>query len=132
MLLTGRGDNNIKIYSLDESGNLVYQEKQQFAQTQKSFCMMPKHVCNVQEQEVLRGCRVLGNSNLEVTSMRIPSKIGGFNESYYPPFFANEPSSTAEAWCNGNDVPAKTMQLSMSSGSAPAKAKKGGLSKLKT
>lgn len=44
--------------------------------------------------------------------MRIPSKVGGFNEDYYPAFNSNEASSSAEAWIAGNDVAAKTMQMS--------------------
>ena len=62
--------------------------------------------------------------------MVIPSKIGGFNQDYYPAFNANEASSTAEAWVAGTDVPAKTMQLE-----AKAKAKRTaqtGLQRLKT
>ena len=76
---------------------------------------MPKHCVDVSKQEVMRSCRVTNTGKLDVLAMRIPSKVGGFNQDYYPPFFANEASSTAEAWCNGQDVPAKTMQLSAAS-----------------
>lgn len=63
-------------------------------------------------------------------AMRIPSKMGGFNSFYYPPFNSNEPSNTAEAWCAGTDVPAKTMQMTLQK--KAAKKKKAGLSRLKT
>lgn len=60
----------------------------------------------------------------------IPSRIGSFNQGYYPAFLANEASNTAEAWCAGTDVEPKTMQLTAQK--AAAKAKKSGLSRLKT
>jgi len=72
---------------------------------------MPKHIVDVTKQEIMRSVRATNTGKLEVLGMRIPSKVGGFNQDYYPAFFANEASSTAEAWCNGTDVPAKTMQL---------------------
>ena len=81
--------------------------------------MCPKHSVDVGKQEVMRSVRVNNVKNMEVLAMRIPSKIGGFNQDYYPAFNANEASSTAEAWVAGTDVPAKTMQLQ-----PPAKAKK--------
>lgn len=59
----------------------------------------------------MRSVRVTNNGKLDVLAMRIPSKVGGFNQEYYPAFNANEASSTAEAWCAGTDVPVKTMQL---------------------
>ena len=62
---------------------------------------MPKHSVDVGKQEVMRSCRVTNTGKLDVLAMRIPSKVGGFNQDYYPPFDANEASSTAEAWCNG-------------------------------
>ena len=61
--------------------------------------------------------------------MRIPSKVGGFNAEYYPPFFANAPSSNAAAWFNGIDVPAKTMQLTMSKKTV-TRTNKSGLNRL--
>jgi hypothetical protein len=57
----------------------------------------------------MRSVRATNTDKLEVLSMCIPSKVGGFNQEYYPSFNANEPSSTAEAWLSGTDVPAKTM-----------------------
>lgn len=72
---------------------------------------MPKHIVDVSKQEVMRSVRATNTGKLEVLAMRIPNRMGGFNQDYYPAFDANEPSSTAEAWCAGTDVPAKTMQL---------------------
>jgi len=57
----------------------------------------------------MRSVRATNTDKLEVLSMCIPSKVGGFNQDYYPSFTAPEPSSTAEAWLSGTDVPAKTM-----------------------
>ena len=62
--------------------------------------------------------------------MTVPSRVGGFNQDYYLPFSANEPSNNAEAWCNGTDVEPKTMQLTAES--KKTKTKKSGLSRLKT
>jgi len=53
--------------------------------------------------------RTTNTHKIEVINLCIPSKSGGFSQEYYPAFNANEPSSTAEAWCAGTDVPAKTM-----------------------
>jgi hypothetical protein len=78
----------------------------------------------------MRSVRATNTDKLEVLSMCIPSKVGGFNQEYYPSFTANESSSTAEAWLSGTDVPVKTMQ--MSEGKKVAKTKKTGLSRLKT
>ena len=74
--------------------------------------------------------RVTNTQKMEVLAMSIPSKVGGFNQDYYPAFNANEASSTAEAWVAGTDVPAKTMQLA-----PPEKVKRvaqSGLQRLKT
>ena len=89
---------------------------------------MPKTAVDVSKQEVMRSVRITNTQKLEVLAMRIPSKVGGFNQEYYPPFNANEASSSAEAWCAGNDVPAKTMQLSAAA--KTVKKKQPGLSKL--
>ena len=70
---------------------------------------MPKHIVDVGKQEIMRSVRITNAGKLDVLAMRIPSKVGGFNQEYYPSFDANEASSTSEAWCNGTDVAAKTM-----------------------
>ena len=88
--------------------------------------MAPKHCVDTSKQEVMRSVRVTNMGKLDVLAMRIPSKVGGFNQEYYPPFNANEPSSTAEQWSNGQDVPAKTMQLGPAN-QTKAKGKAGGL-----
>ena len=82
------------------------------------------------KQEVMRSIRVTNTSKIDVLAMRIPSKVGGFNEEYYPAFDSNEASSTAEAWCAGTDVPPKPMQMSASM--AKKKPKQTGLKRLKT
>lgn len=133
MILVGRGDNVANIYSFDKTSPTVIsllQVQNFLSTTQKAFGMMPKHAADVSTQEVMKSVRVTNNGKMDVLSMRIPSRIGGFNQDYYPPFEANEPSSTAEAWCAGNDVPPKTMQMS---GTKKVQAKKqSGLSRLKT
>ena len=63
------------------------------------------------DSQIIVAVNVTNVGTLEVLAMRIPSRVGGFNQDYYPPFVANEPSSKAEDWCAGTDVPAKTMQL---------------------
>jgi len=90
---------------------------------------MPKHIVDVSKQEVMRSVRITNTQKMEVLAMRIPSKVGGFNQEYYPAFNASEASSSAEAWCAGTDVPAKTMQLSAA---AKAQKKQSGLQRLKT
>jgi len=115
MILVGRGDNVSNIYHFDRTSPTILNllQTQNFLNsTQKAFCMMPKHAVDVSKQEIMKSVRVTNTSKVEVLSMRIPSRVGGFNQDYYPPFEANEPSNTAEAWCAGTDVPAKTMQLS--------------------
>ena len=92
--------------------------------------MAPKHSVDVGKQEVMRSIRITNTGKLDVLAMRIPSKVGGFNQEYYPPFSANEPSSTAEEWCAGQDVLPKTMQLSATK--RASKKKKAGLNRLKT
>ena len=92
--------------------------------------MAPKHCVDVGKQEVMRSIRITNTGKLDVLAMRIPSKVGGFNQEYYPPFSANEPSSTAEEWCAGQDVLPKTMQLSATK--QASKKKKSGLNRLKT
>lgn len=77
----------------------------------------------------MRAYRVTNTGKLDVLAMRIPSKVGGFNSDYYPPFHGNESSTTAEAWCAGENVPAKTMQLSATK--SVTKTKKSGLNRLK-
>jgi len=56
---------------------------------------MPKHAVDVSKQEVMRSVRVTNTGKMDVLAMRIPSKVGGFNQEYYPAFNANEASSTA-------------------------------------
>ena len=65
----------------------------------------------------MRAVRITNTGKADVLAMRIPSKVGGFNEEYYPAFPGNEASSTAEAWCNGNDVDAKFHQMNPKSSS---------------
>lgn len=78
----------------------------------------------------MRSVRVTNVGKIDVLAMIIPSKVGGFNSEYYPPFDSNEASSTAEAWCAGTDVPPKTIQMSASM--AKKKPKQTGLNRLKT
>lgn len=85
------------------------------------MCLMPKHIVDVSKQEVMRSCRITNTAKMEVLAMRIPSKVGGFNDEYYPAFNSNEASSSAEAWCAGNDVPAKTMQMTAAKKAAKTK-----------
>lgn len=92
--------------------------------------MMPKSVVDISKQEVMRAVRLTNTNKLEVIQLNIPSKVGGFNQEYYPPFNSNEPSNTAEAWAAGTDVAPKTIQLSPQK--KAAKAKQTGLSRLKT
>ena len=115
MIMAGRGDNVIGIYHFDKASPtfLNYCSTYNFMQTtQKAFCMAPKQSVDVSVQEVMRSVRITNSNTIEVLQMKIPSKVGGFNQEYYPEFNASEPSSTAEAWEQGTDVPAKTMQMS--------------------
>ena len=124
MLTAGRGDNTIGVYHFDKASPTLITEVQQqnFLQTtQKGFAMCPKSVVDVSKQEVMRSVRVTNTGKIDVLAMRIPSKVGGFNQDYYPPFNAREASSTAEAWCNGEDVPPKTMQMSKAAKAAVKK-----------
>lgn len=98
--------------------------------TQKAFTIAPKHVVDVSKQEVLRGVRATNKDTIEVLNMTVPSRVGGFNQDYYLPFQANEPSNNAVAWVAGTDVEPKTMQ--MTAGAKAAKVKKSGLNRLTT
>lgn len=112
MILAGRGDNTATVYLFDKASPAILTPVQQHSfgtSTHKAFAIAPKHCVDVRQQEVLRAVRVTNTSKLDVLALRIPSKVGAFNADYYPPFPANEASSTAEAWCAGSDVPAKTM-----------------------
>ena len=132
MILAGRGDNTAGVYQFDKTSATVINclQTQNFLNTtQKGFAMAPKHCVDVGKQEVMRSVRITNTGKLDVLAMRIPSKVGGFNQEYYPPFSANEPSSTAEDWCAGQDVLPKTMQLSATS--KVNKKKKSGLNRLK-
>ena len=100
----GRGDNTAGVYHFDKSSmallNLI--QTNNFLQTTtKAFCLAPKHVVDTSKQEIMRGYRITNTKKLDSLQLRIPSKTGGFNAEYYPPFQGNEASSTAEAWCNG-------------------------------
>ncbi len=77
----------------------------------------------------MRAVRTTNKNTLEVISLLIPSRTGNINEDFFPPFPANVPSNTAEAWVSGTDVAAKTMQIAAQKKSAVAK--KGGLNRLK-
>lgn len=104
MFLAGRGDNTIGVYHFDKASPQVLNLVQTYnflSTTQKAFALMPKTCVDVTKQEVLRCVRATNTDKLDVLAMRIPSKVGGFNQDYYPPFTANEASSTAEAWCSG-------------------------------
>ena len=105
MFVAGRGDNQICTYRFDKASPTsileLIQTNNFLATTQKAFSIMPKHVVDVSKQEIMRSVRATNTGKLEVLAMRIPSKAGGFNQDYYPAFDANEPSSTAEAWCSG-------------------------------
>ena len=132
MILAGRGDNTAGVYHFDKSSptilNLI--QTNNFLQTtQKGFCIAPKWCVDTSKQEVMKAARVTNTGKVDVLSMRIPSKVGGFNSEYYPHFNANEASSTAEAWCAGEDVLPKTMQASAKK--AVAKKKQTGLGLLK-
>ena len=132
LLLAGRGDNTAGVYLFDKASPAILTQVQLHSfgtTTHKAFALAPKHCVDVRQQEVLRAVRVTNTSKLDVLALRIPSKVGAFNADYYPPFDANEPSSTAEAWCAGTDVPAKTMQVTAQK--AAAKKKQSGLSRLK-
>lgn len=109
---------------------LTYLATNTFSSTHKAFTIGAKQIVDVNKNEVMRAARATNSNTVEVLSMTIPTRIGGFNQDYYPPFAANEPSNTAEDWTSGVDVEPKTMQLSL----APkAKmGKQGGLSRLKT
>ena len=112
--LCARGDNNIGVWHLDKSKDQMLTCQQNFpfpSSTQKAFTIGPKYCVNVGKQEVMRAVRATSQSKIEVLQMIIPSRIGGFNQGYYPPFAANEPSNEAEQWCAGTDVQPKTMQL---------------------
>ena len=102
MVLAGRGDNTAGVYSFDRASptmlNLV-QTNNFLNTTQKAFTIGPKHCVDTSKQEIMRSIRVTNTGKIDVLAMRIPSKVGGFNQEYYPPFNANEASSTAEAWC---------------------------------
>lgn len=98
--------------------------------TQKHMGFAPKWCVNTGVQEIYRACRVNNNKTLDVLSVQLPSKTGSFVQEFYPPFTANEPANTAEAWCAGTDVAPKTMQMTQVK--SAAKTKKTGLSRLKT
>lgn len=140
MILAGRGDNTIGIYRFNRSSDSILeliQTNNFLNTTQKAFSIMPKHVVDVSKQEIMRSVRATNTGKLEVLAMSIPTKVGGFNQEYYPAFDANEPSNTAEAWCNGQDVPAKTMQLTSikkkkQGGNRPNKQSADGASAAKT
>jgi len=132
LILAGRGDNTAGVYHFDKSSptilNLV--QTYNFLQTtQKGFAIAPKWSVDSSKQEIMKSVRATNTGKVDVLSMRIPSKVGGFNAEYYPPFNANESSSTAEQWCNGEDVLPKSMAITASK--VAAKKKQSGLGRLK-
>ena len=77
---------------------------------------------------MFRTVRASNDGKIDVVALVIPSKLGSFDQSYYPAFPANEASMTAEEWFGGANKPPKTMQMTQQKG---AGKKAGGLKGLK-
>ena len=88
--------------------------------------MLPKHNVDCTKNELARGVRSGAKKQLEFYSFIIPSRQGGFQESFYPPFISPEPANTAEEWAKGVDVEPKTMALRPQAGEKKQKGKLGG------
>ena len=115
MTMAGRGDSNIYHFGVDKSTPTVVEQlcEQNNSTSTKAFCFAPKRVVDVAKQEIMRGYRLTSDKKLETLCFRIPSKTGGFNDAYYPPFPSNEPAGEADAWFGGTDVPPNMTQLKM-------------------
>ena len=130
--MAGRGDSAYGVYTLNRGTQGVLNLANQInlgSATHKACNMMPKQLCSTKDQEVMRVIRASNQNKIEIQQLCIPSRVGAFDQDYYPPFTANKASSTAAKYLAGEDVPAATMQL------GPEKKKaggKGGLNRLKT
>ena len=74
--------------------------------------------------------RATNHNKIEVQQLVIPSRIGAFDQDYYPPFAANKASSTAAKFVAGEDIEPATMQLGPEK--KKAKVAGGGLNRLRT
>ena len=96
-ILCGRGDGVASTYIFDKSQPQMLTFLSQYvfpgATTQKAFSIAPKHAVDPSKQEILRGARATNKDTIEILNMTVPSRVGGFNQDYYLPFSANEPSS---------------------------------------
>lgn len=122
--MAGRGDNNAEFYALDTSAEKIVDKlgDYKFNDNNLFFTLMDKQVVDCNNNELQRAVRIGSKSTCEVYSFHIPSKQGGFNKDYFPPFISSKAVNEAEAWIGGKDVAPELVQL------APKKkeAKAGG------
>lgn len=132
MLLHAHGEVQLGVYSFDRAREDMIKHLYTSVQQQltEAFCLMPKSAVDTTEQEVMKAVRITADENLSILSLRIPNKGGSFNDTFYPPFDANEPSNTAEEWCNKVDKPSKKMQVTQAKKTAQKK-QGAGLGRLK-
>ena len=132
-VLAGRGDQNIEFYTVNTSETKMVDKlgEYKFNDTNVLFTMMHKSVVDCNLNELGRAVRVGQKKTCETFSLSIPSKQGGFNSEYYPPFLSNEKVNTAEEWIGGKDVDPKTIQLEPKKVEKKSIGKLGGLGKNK-
>ena len=133
-VVAGRGDSQAEFYAYDNNSEALIDKvsSYKFNDVTQFFTMLPKASVDCNVNEVGRCVRVGQKKTLEYFSLKIPSRIGGYNKEYYPPFIANTVSSQATDWIAGNDVDQVTMTLEPSKTTKSGFGGLGGLAKKKT
>jgi len=131
--LAGRGDSQVEFYQYDPTTENMIDKlsSYKFNDVTTFFTMLPKESIDCNKNEIGRCARIGQKKWLEHYSFNIPSRLGGYNKEFYPPFIGNNSSNTAAEWISGVDKEPVKTTLEPASKTGAAKGL-GGLSRLNT
>ncbi|KAF2862350.1 actin-binding protein [Piedraia hortae CBS 480.64] len=119
LYLAGKGDGNIRYFEL-ENDKLEPLSEYKSPEPQRGIAFMPKRGVSVNENEVMRAYKTIGDGFVEVISFVVPRRAEGFQGDLFPPTVGLKPASGAQEWLEGHTgLPPKMDMEGLGEGGEP-------------
>ncbi|CCH62151.1 hypothetical protein TBLA_0G02090 [Henningerozyma blattae CBS 6284] len=97
LYIAGKGDGNIRYYEFQDD-QLYELSEFQSTDPQRGFCVAPKRMVNIRENEILKCFKTVVDQRIEPISFFAPRKAEVFQDDIYPDAPSDKPALTANEW----------------------------------
>lgn len=120
LYVAGKGDGSIRYFEYAKD-DFSYLSTHSSNEPQRGMSFMPKRGLNVNQNEVARCYRIIGNNLVEPISFTVPRKAENFQHDIFPETPGPQPALTAEQFFNGETKDPILISLENGFVSAPKK-----------